>query len=197
MWKSQTSFATVGRRCRRFKYLTTNCSRCSQTFESLQAPIRRWRQAGSPAAAAVPLGQAALALLLQANRNGFFYIFDRTNGEPLFHEVIVGKQTWNLGFTKDGRPLIDPGSVSTRDGVAVCPASGGGTNWLAVSCNPITRLFYFRVSDSCGVYTSQHDPLGVSGNRWFGRGTPANPEKAQQALAALQADYPGVRSSAP
>ena len=48
-----------------------------------------------------------------------------------------------------------------------------------------------RVSDSCGVFTSGVDPLGTSGNRWYGRGTPSNPQNAQQALAALQADYPG------
>ena len=122
-------------------------------------------------------------LIFHADRNGFFYVFDRTNGEVLMHEPIVGKQNWNLGFTKDGRPIIDPGSVSTRDGVAVCPASGGGTNWPAVSYNPIARLFYFRVSDSCGIYTSHHDPLGVSGNRWFGRGTPANPRRHKGADA--------------
>ena len=131
-------------------------------------------------------------LIFHADRNGFFYVFDRTNGEVLFHEAIVGKQNWNLGFTKEGRPLIDPASVSTREGVAVCPASGGGTNWPAVSYNPIARLFYFRISDSCGIYTSHHDPLGVSGNRWFGRGTPGDSQKAQQALAALQVNYPNA-----
>ena len=65
------------------------------------------------------------------------------------------------------------------------------TNWPAVSYNPNTKLFYFRVSDSCGIFTSHEDPLGVSGNRWFGRGTPSDPQKAQQALAALQANYTG------
>jgi alcohol dehydrogenase (cytochrome c) len=129
-------------------------------------------------------------LLIHGDRNGFLYVFDRTSGEVLLHEPLVGKQNWNLGFTKDGKPIIDPGSVSTRGGVAVCPASAGGTNYPAVSYNPIAKLFYFRVADSCGIYSSHEDPLGTSGNRWFGRGTPTDPQKAQQALAALQADYP-------
>jgi alcohol dehydrogenase (cytochrome c) len=126
-------------------------------------------------------------LLFQANRNGFFYVLDRTNGEVLLHEPFVGKQTWNAGFTKDGKPIINPASVSTPEGAAVCP--GSGANWPAVSYNPLIKLFYVRASDSCTIYTSHEDPLGVSGNRWFGRGTPS--EKAQQALAALLAGYPG------
>ena len=51
----------------------------------------------------------------------------------------------------------------------------------------MTKLFYARVSDSCGIYTSHDDPLGATGNRWFGRGTPS--EKAREQLAELTKDY--------
>ena len=100
---------------------------------------------------------------------------------------LATKVTWVKGFTADGKPIVDPGSVATRDGIAACPGGGGGANFYAVSYNPVTKLFYVRVSDSCQVYTSHEDPLGARGNRWFGGG-PAS-EKARAALAALTKGY--------
>jgi alcohol dehydrogenase (cytochrome c) len=126
-------------------------------------------------------------LLLNANRNGMFYVLDRTNGEFLQASKLSTKVTWNLGFEKNGRPIVDPGSISTRDGVAVCPGGSGGANMPDASYNPITKLFYVRVSDTCGLYVSGDDPL--SGSRWFGRGRGGSPE-ARKALEMLQADYP-------
>ena len=126
-------------------------------------------------------------LLIQGNRNGMFYVLDRTNGNFLLGTKLSTKVTWLTGFTPDGKPIVDPGSIATREGVAVCPGSSGGTNWPETSYNPITKLYYVRVSDSCGAYATSVDPL--SGKRWYGRGTPN--EAAQKALAALQADYPG------
>jgi alcohol dehydrogenase (cytochrome c) len=126
-------------------------------------------------------------LLMNANRNGMFYVLDRTNGEVLLTSKLSTKVTWVTGFDKDGKPIVDPGSISTREGVAVCPGSGGGANMPDASYSPITRLFYVRVSDTCGLYVSGDDPL--SGSRWFGRGTGAT-EEARRALEELQADYP-------
>ena len=126
-------------------------------------------------------------LLFHGDRNGIFYVLDRTNGEVLRTGNLSTKATWVKGFARDGKPIVDPGSISTKEGIAACPGGGGGANFHAVSYNPVTRLFYVRVSDSCSIYTSHDDPLGVSGNRWFGRGTAT--AKARAALAALQKGY--------
>ncbi len=126
-------------------------------------------------------------LLLHGDRNGMFYVLDRTTGEVLRTANLSTKVTWHKGFTQDGKPIVDPGSIATKEGIAACPAGGGGANFQATSYNPLTKLFYARVSDSCAVYTSHDDPLGVTGNRWFGRGTPS--EKARQQLAELLKDY--------
>jgi alcohol dehydrogenase (cytochrome c) len=137
-------------------------------------------------------------LLFHGDRNGIFYVLDRTNGQVLRTGNLSTKVTWVNGFTPDGKPIVDPGSVSTKEGIAACPGGGGGANFHAVSYNAVTKLFYVRVSDSCSIYTSHHDPLGVSGNRWFGRG-PAS-DKARQALADLTRGYatgPYVRAMDP
>jgi alcohol dehydrogenase (cytochrome c) len=126
-------------------------------------------------------------LLFHGDRNGIFYVLDRTNGQVLKTGNLASKVTWVKGFASDGKPTVDPGSVATKEGIAACPGGGGGANFHAVSYNPVTKLFYVRVSDSCQVYTSHEDPLGARGNRWFGTGPPS--EKARQALAELTKGY--------
>jgi alcohol dehydrogenase (cytochrome c) len=126
-------------------------------------------------------------LLMHGDRNGMFYVLDRTNGEVLRIANLSTKVTWHKGFTPDGKPIVDPGSIATKEGIAACPGGGGGANFQATSYNPGTKLFYARVSDSCGIYTSHDDPLGAAGNRWFGRGTPSDNARAQ--LAELTREY--------
>jgi alcohol dehydrogenase (cytochrome c) len=126
-------------------------------------------------------------LLMHGDRNGMFYVLDRTNGDVLLTSSLSTKVTWVKGFTTDGKPIVDPGSIAAKEGIAACPGGGGGTNFQAASYNPVTKLFYARVSDSCAIYTSHDDPLGATGNRWFGRGTPG--DRARDALAALLKDY--------
>jgi alcohol dehydrogenase (cytochrome c) len=131
-------------------------------------------------------------LLMNGNRNGMFYVLDRTNGEFLLGDKLSTKVTWNNGFTKEGKPIVDPGSIATVEGVAVCPAALGGANWPAASYNPLTKLFYTRVSDGCGIFTSQKDDPLRSDNRWMG-GTARGTTNAavQAAYDKLVADYPG------
>ncbi|MBM3794797.1 MAG: c-type cytochrome [Acidobacteria bacterium] len=92
-------------------------------------------------------------LLIEANRNGFFYVFDRTNGELLLAEKFVDKLTWATGIGKDGRPILIPGKEPTRDGNLVCPNVLGATNWHSVAFSQETGLFYLMAREDCGVYT--------------------------------------------
>ena len=81
-------------------------------------------------------------LLLQANRNGFFYVLDRVTGEFLLGQPFVHKLTWASGIGPDGRPKLLPGSEPTVEGTKVCPAVAGATNWMSTAYNPATGLFY-------------------------------------------------------
>ena len=62
-------------------------------------------------------------LLLQADRNGIFYVLDRTNGKFLLGKPFV-HQTWNDGFDKNGRPKIIPGTDASPEGAVVYPSGG-------------------------------------------------------------------------
>ena len=92
-------------------------------------------------------------LLLQANRNGFLYVFDRTDGELLLADKLVDKVTWASGIGEDGRPILVRGMEPARDGTKVCPNVLGAANWPSVAFNPQTRLFYVNTREACGVYS--------------------------------------------
>jgi PQQ-dependent dehydrogenase (methanol/ethanol family) len=79
-------------------------------------------------------------LMLHADRNGFFYVFDRTNGELLLAKNFV-KVTWASGIGKDGRPQLTP------DSDLICPDVA--TNWNAAAFSPATRLYYVMVMEKC------------------------------------------------
>jgi alcohol dehydrogenase (cytochrome c) len=80
-------------------------------------------------------------LMLWANRNGFFYVLDRTNGEFLLGRPFV-KQTWAIGLDEKGRPIRAPNMEPTPEGTKVYPGVQGGTNWYSPSYSPRTGLFY-------------------------------------------------------
>ena len=85
-------------------------------------------------------------LLLHADRNGFFYVFDRTNGKLLLGEKFVRRLTWASGIGADGRPVRIP----ERD--VSCP--GHATNWHATAFSPVTRLYYVLATENCIVRPS-------------------------------------------
>ncbi len=96
-------------------------------------------------------------LLLHANRNGFFYVLDRTSGEFLQATPIVKKLTWAKGVGADGRPQLLPANETTLAGVKTCPAVRGATNWYSTAFNPTTQLYYVMTVEDCSIYRKAHD----------------------------------------
>lgn len=85
-------------------------------------------------------------LLLHADRNGFFYVFDRTDGQLLLAEKFIRRLTWASGIGSDGRPV----RVPERD--VSCPDHA--TNWHATAFSPTTRLYYVMATEKCVVKLS-------------------------------------------
>jgi alcohol dehydrogenase (cytochrome c) len=90
-------------------------------------------------------------VVMQANRNGFFYVLDRVNGEFLLGKPYTN-QTWAKELDNKGRPILMQNNEPTSDGTRTCPGLGGGANWMASSYNPQTKLFYFSEQELCDVY---------------------------------------------
>jgi alcohol dehydrogenase (cytochrome c) len=91
-------------------------------------------------------------LLLQANRNGFFYVLDRTNGQFLLGKQFLKNLNWAKGIDAKGRPILND-LKETNGETYVCPGFQGGTNWFSTSFNPTTGLYYFQALERCNVFT--------------------------------------------
>ncbi len=127
----------------------------------------------------------ARKLLVQANRNGFFYVLDRVTGQFLLGEPFVHKMTWASGIGADGRPKVLPGSEPTPQGVKVCPSVEGATNWMSTAYNPATGLFYVMAEESCNIYTKS-DAWWEPGKSFYGGGTRRVPgETTEKFLRAI------------
>jgi alcohol dehydrogenase (cytochrome c) len=92
-------------------------------------------------------------LMMQADRNGMFYILDRTNGKFLFAKPFA-KQTWNSGSGKDGRPIETPGSKSSPEGNVIYPSLTGATNWQSPSYDPVRSTLYVAIREGATTYRS-------------------------------------------
>src|SRR5207237_1353229 len=93
-------------------------------------------------------------LLLQANRDGFYYILDRETGEFLRAVPFVKKLTWASGIDAKGRPVVLPNSEPSLAGTRVCPSVHGATNWWAPSLNPELGVVFVVALEECEVYYS-------------------------------------------
>ncbi len=126
-------------------------------------------------------------LLMHANRNGFFYVLDRTDGQLLLAEPFVRKLTWAERIDAAGRPVLVPGKRPTSAGNLVCPGLQGATNWPSKSFDPASGLFFTMASEFCQVFVKR-DQRWAAGQAFYGgsaRDAPGEPaERYLRALAA-------------
>lgn len=88
------------------------------------------------------LGQTR-RVIMQASKNGFFYVLDRENGEFISGAPFVSGITWATGLDPvSGRPIETESAYSGFDPVIVSPAPGGAHNWNPMAFNPDTGLVY-------------------------------------------------------
>jgi alcohol dehydrogenase (cytochrome c) len=124
-------------------------------------------------------------LLLQANRNGFFYVLDRVTGEFLLGEPFVKKMDWASGIGVDGRPKVLPGTEPAEAGTKTCPSVEGAANWMSSAYHPGTGLFYVMALERCNIYTksaAEWEP----GKSFYGGGARRVPgERGEKVLRAI------------
>jgi alcohol dehydrogenase (cytochrome c) len=124
-------------------------------YDSVQVPVLAdidWR--GTPTKA-----------MLWANRNGFFYVLDRTTGKFLLGEPFV-KVNWTSGLDANGRPIQTP----QPPGMPTFPGNQGGTNWYPPAFSPRTGLFYFSAWDNYGSIYRREDAEYRPGQSFLGGG---------------------------
>ena len=118
-------------------------------------------------------------LLVQANRNGFYYVLDRVTGEFLHARPFVKKLDWTTGLDDKGRPRVIESKIPTPAGTKVCPSVRGASNWMSPSYNPATGLLYVVTLEQCDIIVaSAKEPVPASGFRGTGNeGIPTEPGK--------------------
>lgn len=127
-----------------------------------------------------PLIQADLTVsgaprkvVLQANKNGFFYVLDRKSGEFISAAPFVAGISWASGIdSKTGRPIERPGAGDANPKL-LSPEPNGAHNWAAMAFHPSTGLVYFparvgtqmaHVPDMQWKYDPNRDNVGIDGN---------------------------------
>ena len=140
-------------------------------------------------------------VMMWANRNGLFYVLDRTSGEFLLGKPFV-EVNWMNGFDEKGRPMRVSGKVPSAEGTLIYPGNQGGTNWYSPSYSPHTGLFYIPTwANYSSTYVKGKDDDYVEGRRYaggfprsaipFGRGG-QNFRKEEEGYGAVRAVDPAT-----
>ena len=118
------------------------------------------------------IGGRARKVIMQANKNGFFYVLDRENGEFISGAQFVNGVTWATGLDpKTGRPIESPGAADLKPSI-ISPSPDGGHNWNPMAFSPATGLVYLpakvgtqflHVPDPKWKYDAERSNLALDG----------------------------------
>jgi alcohol dehydrogenase (cytochrome c) len=124
-------------------------------------------------------------LLVQATKNGYYYVLDRVTGE-FIRGVPFALQTWAHGLDSTGRPVRRPDTRPTPQGTLVAPASSGATNWMPPSYSPVTRFVYIQSRDEAQLFFKEEQEY-ERGGRYMG-GSARNPSVGRPITAVRALD---------
>ena len=125
-------------------------------------------------------------LLLQANRNGFFFVLDRLTGEFLTGAAFINNMTWASGLDPEtGRPIIKADPAPTYEGLRVCPTGAGATNWPSASFDPQTGQFLVFATESCAVFVKNDEPFEIGKSFYQGSERHSTGDSAAKFLRAI------------
>ena len=152
--------------------------------------LHDWDATEVPILADLTIAGQPRKVVMLANRNGFFYTLDRTNGT-----LIVGKPyvvtTWAKEIGADGRPVILPGYVPDEKGTLTCPDVTGATNFWPASYDPAQRLFFVNAREVCATYYAWKQEY-VPGERYTGGAGQRATGPDMRAWGALRAIDPAT-----
>ena len=110
--------------------------------------LHDWDAAQVPVLATIPVNGRDTRVVIQANRNGLFYVLERATGKVLRARPFV-TSTWATGVDANGRPVV-PNDLGTQE--ACIPDHRGATNFPPPSYDPARRLFFVTARETCATY---------------------------------------------
>ena len=141
-----------------------------------------WDAVQIPVLADINAGGSRRKVLMLANRNGFFYTLDRTNGKLIVAKPFI-QTSWAKEIGPDGRPIELPNNTPTEKGTVTCPDVTGGTNWNSPAFNPATGLFYVTARETCATYYAWNQEF-IEDRNYFG-GAGRNTGRGYGAVRAI------------
>lgn len=100
----------------------------------------------------VPWRGESTPMALHADKNGYFYALDRTDGSFLYATPIA-RRTWTQGLDEvTGRPRVNPEAMPAAYDKPICPSVMGATEWTHMSYHPGTRMVYIPVIEQCALF---------------------------------------------
>jgi alcohol dehydrogenase (cytochrome c) len=162
-------------------------------FQFTPHDLHDWDSVQVPVLVDAVVDGAKQKLLAWANRNGFYYLLNRTTGKFLLGNPYV-KQTWADGLDSNGRPRVRPESVPSIQGAEVYPGIAGGTNWWSPSYDPDSGLLFVPTVDKGAIfYASAQEPLDETGENLGGMSMPVPNEDAIVAVKAIEVTTGRIR----
>ncbi|HVW07267.1 MAG TPA: acido-empty-quinoprotein group A [Bryobacteraceae bacterium] len=135
-------------------------------------------------------------LLAQANRNGYYFLLDRTNGKDLVTKPFI-HANWAKGINEKGQPIADPAQEPIIGGSLVTPTSDGAANFPAPSFSPDTGLLYVNTVEGYSVFHLEDPalkPVGFAHSSEYAFGAGQSALKAidyRTGAIRWEHDYPG------
>lgn len=146
--------------------------------------LHDWDATETPMLVDAPYQGKPRKLLLQGNRNGFFYILDRA-GNFLQATPFVRKLNWASKIDEEGRPVLTDANAPSQDGTEVCPSMDGATNWMSTAYHPGTGFFYLVALEKCNIFTKNGE-WWKQGQSFYGGAARSVPqESARKFIRAI------------
>jgi mono/diheme cytochrome c family protein len=113
----------------------------------------------------VTIGGTLRKVLIQAPKNGFFYVIDRASGK-LISAKPYAAVNWARGIDmKTGKPIENPAARSANKMAIVMPQTSGAHNWQPMAFSPQTGLVYIPAMDGSAIFVAQK-PLVYRPRSW-------------------------------
>jgi len=133
-------------------------------FQTSPHDTHDWDSTQTPALVDAEFNGKPRKMVMQATRNGYFYVLDRLTGEHLVTGKFSPTVNWASRMDAKGRPVRDPAKDFDIGGALVSPTNAGATNWMPPAFSPDSGLFYLTSEDSYAeYYLTETDPRGAMG----------------------------------
>jgi alcohol dehydrogenase (cytochrome c) len=149
-------------------------------FQFTPHDLHDWDSNHVPVLADLTIGGERRRVVMVANRNGFFYVLDRTDGHLLFGKPFT-ETSWARELGRDGHPIV------VNEGDKGCiPDNWGGTNFMPPSFDPSLGLFYVTARETCATFVPEKQTI-AAGRFSMGGTVRRELDKGYGALRAIDA----------